>query len=484
MQNIKMVLNRLPINQEQWNPKNFDILLIILGIILPFILVTFLDSYSRYDVGVFEDWASCWGQEIYLECPTTLVYPSGALIFSAGVIQGIKSLLSINDRHTVASVFRYFLAFFDSLNFLLWIYLAKMIHLRLAIVFAFIVLIIPSSWAGSSVWGQIEGISLFFCLASTIFFLKSWTKKQTNSHNKKAWKSGVWLLLGTPLLSIFILTKQWNIFSLPFFLLVFVVTVVQFWTNFGYRCIFWVLSALILLTLSFLYLDSFFLVVREFHHSSYWLIWTGPASNLIKKIAGNGFNIWIFLGRPRGSSSLVPFLTFNIGNWKSSLTPFKTGLFLYSMFIIFLLFTFYRNVLRVLQQNIMNKNLYQLNDYLIAILLFFHGLCHLGFNVLLSGTHERYLYLGYPSLLMAVIWFYTNKIVFSWHSTLLCFLAAFAYGCFVYSRIGNLPKFLILLQKHEFLGGIHFLLLGFLFYLWLQVCKNYKKTLHISPNLD
>jgi hypothetical protein len=221
MKKINAKLTSLLIDQEQWNKSIFLWFLILLGIALPFLLVTFIDSYFQADVHIFHTWGECWIQRSYIDCQPKQPpnYPVAGLALSAGVIHTINSTFGITERTTVDLIFRYYLAFFDSLNFLLFIWLAKLMRFPFPIFIGMILLIIPSTWVGSAVWGQIDGISLFFCLLSVICFLKSWQFNDLDTGDKKAWKSGIYLFLGTGSFAIYILTKQLAIFSLPFFLL-------------------------------------------------------------------------------------------------------------------------------------------------------------------------------------------------------------------------------------------------------------------------
>ena len=50
------------IYREQWNKIIFPLFL-LLGIILPFLFATYIDSYHWSDVNVFHYWADCWGQK-------------------------------------------------------------------------------------------------------------------------------------------------------------------------------------------------------------------------------------------------------------------------------------------------------------------------------------------------------------------------------------------------------------------------------------
>lgn len=226
-----------------------------------------------------------------------------------------------------------------------------------------------------------------------------------------------------------------------------------------------------------MYLDSLFEVASQFSNSSYRFVWQGGGSSHAGKISGNGFNIWMFLGRDMWSSSDVPFFTFNMGNLRNEISPYKAGTFLYRILMVFLLFTSLKKIVSIFRMTKSRENTPIIDSYLIALLCLFHGLSYLGFNVLLPGTHERYLYLGYPFLLIAGLWFYTNRLVFSWQSIIFCFITASAYGCFVFSVIGPIPDLLFAFRRHEFLASIHLFLMIFLLELWVKICYFDKTSL-------
>jgi hypothetical protein len=458
---------------EKWKKITLPLFLILLGIALPFLLVTYIDYYHQHDLNTFHSWVDCWSQKSYVRAcqPTTPNYPVAGLALSAGAIHTIRSIFDVTDRNISDSLFRYYLACFDSLNFLLFIWLASLMGFCFPILIGLDLLIMPSTWAGSAVWGQIDGISLSFCLLSIIGFFKSWLANDVEKKSGKVWQSGAWLIFGTLNLSLYILTKQLAVFSLPFFLLLVLITGWKFWQGFGYRGLFWLFLGLIIFVFCFLYIDSLWEVPEQFHHSSYWFVWQGGGSEHGDKISGNGFNIWMFLGQDMWSSSRVSWFSLRLASWKDDISYYQAGIFLYSIFMAFLLLTTCRGIWQVLKGKNWLRRSEQAEGYPLAILCFFHGLSHLGFNVLLTGTHERYLYLGYPFLLIAVTWFYLNKVAFSWHSILFCFFAASAYGCFVFSIIGPLPTLLFPLQRHEFLASIHLFLLVFLLSVCNRVCR-------------
>ena len=286
------------------------------------------------------------------------------------------------------------------------------------------------------------------------------------------------MLLGLFSLSCYILVKQLGIFSLPFFFILLLITLYKFWQNFKLKGLYWLLGGLVFLILSFRYMDGLFPVVSQYHNSSYLFVWQGGGSEHGNIISANGFNIWIFLGRDMLSSSLVPFLTLNLGILKSELSPKEVGSFLYILLIFFLLFTCSKAVYEMIKRRTSTVERDTIKSYLIALLCLFHALSHLGFNVLLTGTHERYLYIGYPFLLIATVWFCSNNIVLSRQSIIFCFSAATAYGFFVLSRIRILPELLFALRRHEFLASIHLFLLIFLVSAWFNIVSANRKNIN------
>jgi hypothetical protein len=159
-----------------------------------------------------------------------------------------------------------------------------------------------------------------------------------------------------------------------------------------------------------------------------------------------------------------------IGIWQNKISPHQAGIFLYSTLIAFLLFTSLRTIWQAVHSKNYAEQKNNTDAFLMTLLCFFYALSHLAFNVLLTGTHERYFYLGYPFLLISVMGFYYNYRIISGRLVLFCFFAAFAYGCFVFSIIGVIPAYLFPLQRQEFLASIHLFLLILLLDTWIQIC--------------
>jgi hypothetical protein len=465
----------------------FIVFLFLVGVAFPFLVVTYVSDYHSSDLKIMHYWADClatYSRKIYLECKRINayapqpIYTAPGLIFSAGAIHAIKSNLGGIAENTSIALFRYYLAFFEVLNFLLITWLAKLMQFRFPVVIGMLLLIVPSTWSGTSVWGQIDGISLFFCLLSIICFFKSWLLSNVKEASHKKNNAGLWLCIGTASLSIYILMKQISIFSLPFFSLLILITVWKFWKNRRYEGLAWIfLSGLIFLAF-FRFFDSLFEVPEQFYNSSFWSTWSEWGSKQAKIISGNGFNIWMFLISGKGlessikmgTTSDITFSNLDIGSLQLNLTPYKVGILLYLFLMIFLLSTCLKIIWQFFKSSL-DKNP-SLNIYLMAFLLAFLGLSHLGFNVFLTGTKERYLHLGYPFMLIAILWFYTNKIEVSRFSTFFGFIAATAYGFFVYSIHGSLPGLFFPLKQHQFIASIHLFLLFLLLDLWVQLSAN------------
>ena len=151
--------------------KPFIISFFCIGMIANFIIVNVIPFYHRSDVQTFHAWADCLfnsGREIYLKCDYPPNYPSIGLFASAGMIYIIKAVTGFTDGEVINSIFRSYLFLFDLLNLWLFIIIAQMMQFHKPIIMGVILFLIPSNLMGGAVWGQIDNISLSFCLISSI----------------------------------------------------------------------------------------------------------------------------------------------------------------------------------------------------------------------------------------------------------------------------------------------------------------------------
>ncbi|HEY5138409.1 MAG TPA: hypothetical protein VIJ25_03700, partial [Methylococcales bacterium] len=376
--------------------ENSHILLFGIGFALPFIFAKLIPYFCSGDIETFRLWADClaqYGRQIYLACnmpPDHSLpnYPTVGLLASAGIIHIIKSITGLTNGDAIYHAFRLYLAVFDGLNFFLFITIARMMHFRNPLLIGFLLLLIPSNLAGGSIWGQTDNIALSLCLVTSIALIKSWSGSQDDYEGSK-WKPIAWLILAVVSLPFFLLVKQLSIFSVPYFLVLFTVTILRFWQHWQSKGLLWIGVALGVFGVVFFSLDHILAVPDQFLGSSYYYVWAGSGSENGKLISGNGFNIWIFLGRDMGSSALTPFSLLSNKDFDLSVGPYYLGILLYLGWIMFLLGTSVGIVRQLFRERI--ATLSPIDPAIIAVLFLYHGLSYLGFNVLLTGTHERYL---------------------------------------------------------------------------------------------
>lgn len=342
-----------------------------------------------------------------------------------------------------------------------------MMRLRRPWLIGLILFLIPSNLAGGSIWGQIDNISLSFCLISSMAMIKSWSSLHMSKSNLKAI---AWLILAAISLPVFILIKQTSIFSAPYFLVLFIITVIKFWQKDQIKSLGYIFAVLIIFGITLYTFDHIFSVPQGFFGSSYYYMWAGGRSSYGHYISANGFNIWVFLRPDPSISADVPFSLLWDRDIMLNVPPYSFGITLYLLWMIFLFITtvwairtFYKKLFIAFSEN---------QPKLMAFLFLYYGLSNLGFNIFLTGTHERHLYIGYPFILLGVTCFLTQKLIVSWRVIVLCFASAFVYGCFVFSVIGPLPGIFFAFRRQEFVASIHLLLLIVLTDNWIQIYRS------------
>ena len=462
----------------EFRPKigSIAVVRICVVVALPFILVALTPFYYRHDIENFRLWAECldlYGRQIYLSCEMEAPpnYPFVGLMASAGVLHAIKSIAGITDGASLDIIFRYFLAAVDVVNFVLIMAIARMMRLRYPFWIALALLVIPSNLVGGAIWGQIDNISLLFCLITTVALIKSCSaiRQNENRMGQGDWLPFGWLMLALLAMAAYLLTKQLNVFSIPYLVLFVGVIVIGFWRTWKFAGLIIAIGVVVLFGVVLFGMDQILSVASQFHGSGYYYVWTGGGSEHASKISGNGFNIWMFLGWDMRSPSMRPFSLLWDENAVLIARPYYLGIGLYLFFMLFLLITVLSMVQRL--PYLSRETGFDPQPALVAVLFLYHGLSYLGFNVLLTGTHERYMYSGYRFLLLAVTWFLTRRFVVSWRYAALCFFSAIAYGFFVFSRIGPLPGVLFAFEQHQFQAALHLFLLIVLLDAWWQIWR-------------
>ena len=212
-----------------------------------------------------------------------------------------------------------------------------------------------------------------------------------------------------------------------------------------------------------------------FRHSGYLFVWLGGGSSHNNEISVNGFNIWTFLDRDMWSSSKEPFYCLRLRDHEFCLTPFHSGFALYGTYVLalsaFYITLFFRPLL---VRNFRDETQIR---FMLATFVLYLAQVNLGFNVFLTGTHERYLYHCFPFLILAAFYFSEHTDLLSWPSTLFFVAVATVYGGFVL-LVPRLSSRLSLLRLSEFDAAIYIVLLVYLFILSFRLVNS--SILHIS----
>jgi hypothetical protein len=391
------------------------------------------------------------------------------LIASAGALSLIKLLSGATEYPQIREKFQIYLALFEMANFILIFLIAQALNLKRALWIAALIVVLPSAWAGGALWTQIDVVQQFFLLLCVFFLILT-----IQWENVRDPRRTVFLAAGFAGMLAFVLTKQPAIFSLAALAFLLGLAVLKLWKTESRGTLLTAAVSMLCIATFFMFLDTRLDVPEGYGGSSYLYMWLGGASSQ-GSISGNGFNIWMLLGKPMGSSSKEPFECVSLGTHEVCLTPFHSGLFLYVVYILGLSAVYSVLCLRLTKHGAQLENG---NTLIIASLLLFLAQSNLGFNVLLAGTHERYLYNFYPFLLLSGFYFYQIGSL-SWRSILFFTVAACSYGGFVYSMHHELSGFLFAFRRHEFLATIHLMLMIYLLLFSFSVLQS---TTHLAES--
>ncbi|MBN2002835.1 MAG: hypothetical protein JXA21_05720 [Anaerolineae bacterium] len=434
---------------------------LILGILIS--LAATLASpeiYHHWDLNAFWKWSQQWDRgwrDVYRNC-RECNYPIVGMAGSAGVM----SRLGDNAGEAIAR-FRIVLAVVDGLNVLLLFGLFRKLAVPNAAFWAGIVGLLFSSWTGGALWGQIDGILQCFILL-TLFWMVSNTQKPQNPLRRM-----LLLLVGSALMACALLTKQLALFSLPSLGLLLATIVVFSARNWRSAALTLALAGVCLVA-CLLVADVFLRLPAPYRSHLYYIFKTG--SDQGDEIARNGFNLWIFLGRPMRSSSHVAIFLKAATPLAAILTPYNVGFFLFSATNLIL----GASQLLFLRTRFLKGETAPDRETLLSLILHL-ALVNLSFNVFLTGTHERYLYHFYPYAILACLGLKAYSHRFSNTTLGLLIAGAVLYGLFVLGVLVGM----ISLQKTGvtmIVGIYHAMLWGYLFVVVLnyqQVWRSLRK---------
>lgn len=415
-----------------------------MAMLLPFFIIrVFPDFFHTSDVDDLWRWSQAWGRDwrsVYINCDRCN-YPFLGTMFSGGVMDAMH----IESFARLANRFRYYLALVDALNiFLIW-FILKKLNVENAPLWAGLIGLLPSSWLGSSVWGQIDGIGQFLILL--FFILLIWFNREERSPKQ----TYLFAALAGILLSCMLLTKQliyFSVFALGMIFLANVWTV----TRKPIPAIASGAAALVSFLLPVILIDlNLNLNEGYFSHLQYILA-TGSKHGDV--FTYTGFNLWVFFSKDLLASSHQPI---QIGSVTlSSVTPYSAGMILFLLVNAFLLYLFVR---KIYEQTA--------TPQFVLMSLLYLALVNLSFNITLTGTHERYLYHFYPFILIACLAYLGHSNFFNRSMLAVLLSSSMLYGVFLFSYLRGWVR----PNSHAILQGmsiIHMTLFIYLIYSTLR----------------
>lgn len=394
-----------------------------------------LDAFLKWS----QDWAKGW-QNIYINC-IYCNYPFLGMAFSAGAI----NWLGIRDFDGMMGLFRYYLAFIDLLNVVLLYFLLKALGVRDSAFWAGIVGLLPSSWMGTSYWGQIDNAGQFFILGVLLLTAKINALPPSRSYR-------VYLLAVTTgfLLSCLMMTKQLVLFSmisLGSMAVANIIAISRKWTD----TLFALLVFLVAFAAPVLLVDSRVEYAPQYLSHLHYILATGSSHG--NTISSYGFNIWIFFTEDPFGSSHEPLSVFGL-----EVIPYKAGIAIFLFTVLLLTTAAFRFYVAKFKNTNRNFDSTHLCFWLIHL-----ALVNLGFSLFLTGTHERYLYHFYPFAIAAFLGlrFMTTK-------NLAPILAgAVFYGVFLFGYLTGLNELVDRLMFNG-MAVFHLLLLVYVSQIFLR----------------
>jgi hypothetical protein len=354
---------------------------LLLAILLPFLVIRFYPKFHHsYDLRLFREGAEPWQEDwhsVYINCETC-AYPFMGTFLSSGVM----SMIDYKSVARVINRFRYYLAIVDGLNLLVLCFIMTGLQIKNAPLWAGLIGLLPTSWIGSSVWGQIDGIGQFLILL--FFVLVIWFNSKTRGIGSYyAFLVGAGLLL-----SLMLLTKQLIYFSMG--ALGSILLVIIFWrSQKPMQIILSTLAAGMAFILPVILVDANLKLDPPYFSHLHFLV--SDRTQQWDIISSLGFNIWVFFFKDLLASARAPLIF-------GMLSPNGLGVILFLALTFFLFLMLVRDIRRQARAEQYGFE----RGQIISCLIYF-SLVNLSFNLTLTGTHERYLYHFYPFILMACL---------------------------------------------------------------------------------
>jgi len=426
------------------------------AMLLPFVIIhSFPKFFHSSDVDDFFRWSQAWAmgwRNVYINCDRCN-YPLLGTFLSGGVMSSIH----IADFSHLETRFRYYLAIVDALNILaIWFILIKL-EVNNAPLWAGVIGLLPSSWLGASVWGQIDGMGQLFIL---LFFIALiWF----NSKERPTAQLIIFSALAGFILSLMLLTKQliyFSMFALGAALLVNFILASKNIKSFLIS----LLASGLAFALPVIIIDANLNLKQPYFSHLQYVLETGSKHG--DTISYIGINIWSFFTKDLLGSShaAIPIKVDTIKLF--SVVPFSTGIFLFLSIVILLSIIFGKYIWR--QYSLGARRFDQRAIFFIFIYL---ALVNLSFNLTLTGVHERYLYHFYPFIIIACLGLMPRSKYFNRIMLGILLFGAITYGAFLYAYL-TLHVRATSQNILQVMSGSYLILFGYLIYSALNELKS------------
>lgn len=415
---------------------------------IPFAMVWFVRAYHVGDVSAYDAWGACWGRgpaSIYVACQTgEIAYPFLGNLVSAGPLAVLaRAFPDAAQRHLL---FRVFLAAFDAGAALAAWRLLKALSVPGAPAWTFGLAAIPSAWAGSSVWGQIDGVGQLVLLLAMHAFLIA-----LRSEREPWWRGTAWFTAGMVGIAALLLLKQLLLFAaLSLGLLAVVVGAANVAAQ-GRRGAWRLLAGAAAFLFALFVWDAYLDVPHPFRsHLGFAWLGTGGAPGF--KLSAHGMNVWALTGAPVWSSGLISL--------SGAFVPVLAGQTLLVAFVgwaAWVLLGRSASALPALLERLGTDREAAVRFF--SRFMLFFALVQLAMNVLLTGIHERYLFHFYPFVLVALLAGRVRGTRFDGALLVSVIGGSIAYGLFVLNCVLPLPRALFAVTNQAALATVHLLLL-------------------------
>lgn len=398
-----------------------DTVVLLAGAIFPVVIrFLFPDLFHHFDVTTFVQWGGYADNmsDLYLtDCYCN--YPYVGMLLSTGVLRLFGDSIF---------AFLLFLAFIDLINVFIVRKLLILLKIPRANLIAGAIGLLPAVWVGGNLWGQIDNIGQTFILLLLISFLV-----YIKSNGTKIF----YLIASGVIISLSLLTKQLLVFPLAPIGLALVVFILSRGEN-----LFSKLKSLVVLGASVLLpiiLIDLYLPIGEQYYFSHFERVILEGSDHMNIISGNGFNIWMLFFNDMYHDSSIPLF--------AGLSPKLLGMI---SFVLLFLITLYFYIKK--ERKNTNWRITMFN------LIFFFLITNIGFNLLLTGTHERYLYYFFPYLVIYLFMGYQlKKFNVSTFDLTVALFGAAIYGYFVFGILKRYhieTEFFSSLMMHKIMAVI------------------------------